>query len=820
MKQQNVLITLILLAMTTFAVKAEVSLSDDLIAYDGFSGNDFGWSNSWFEYSANNGNHEWSSDFNGSNYRYSRGEVTLEYVSNGISVKGGSDCVKASNTASGSESAALSRTVANFEGSSKNPLRETFYLSFLAQFSDDLNGGWDYVAVGAKQSGYDGGVALGAVNGKDKAGAAFAKDGSTIKYTNGKLPEANTTHLVVGKFTVNDWGSVTRIDIFIDPTSLTREKSSYSAFIQNSGNAKKNFYYYFQSIQLMSYFHDVAYFDEIRIGRTWNSVVSAIDNSASSVEPDKKVTVFEGPTGYWSEADKWSNGIPTEDVDTVIINGKCAVNNEVSAADLVVNGGGKLLVVEGGKINTTKPIVLKASKEAAAEYQQQNVVEDHVVEKQEYFYGGQWNFICVPEVMTADDLFPDLKLATSWDDSEADYWLLDYSQEQRASTADGMKDIYDGSYELTEGRGYIVWLDEDRLRTFKYTSAKHESYVSTTNSTVMTLSLNHSGWNLVGNPFSHSMSYEDVFDNCQHNQNYFTGAVYLWDGEGYKVWTKGVGDEEARVIAPMEAFFVKRTSNDPAAALFCMSDDGTYSQVETTAKPKFSQGDEVTNSLTVSVNQMKGALADYTYIRMDDRASLGLDESLDGLKLQTSSAYNDFIYTTDDNNVFAVNSVSLNADFIEVPLVVNLAQGMDSILLGFLINGDESYSYALVDDDEMTIQPVNHGDYLSISTDYEALIDGRFSIFVTRSLANETAIEGLSNQDNVLGEIYTNHKSIVVESLVSERLSVSVIGYNGVIYDNAVLGSKGKFVKDMNEGVYLVRLSDGNETVVKRVLLK
>lgn len=796
----------------------EVVVVEEAFAYDGFSGNDYGWSGSWFEYSTDNGNRNWNADFKGYNYAYSKGEVSLSYVDpkSGISIMGGNECVKSTTTASGSQSAALSRTVAALG----NPLQQTFYVSFLAQFSEAPKKGWDYIAVGAKQSNYDAGVALGSIYSKDKLGAVFAKDGSTIKHTSGKLPAANETYFIVGKFTTNSWGSVTAIDMFINPTSLTDEKASWEASIKNSGYSKKNFYYYLRSIQLMSYFHGVAYFDEIRIGHSWGGVVSPIDNSGTAVNPEANVTVFEGPTGDWNEVEKWSNGLPTADVDTVIIEGQCAVSEEVEANDVVVSGNGKLYVAKGGKIKTSKTIKLKAAKNLVAEYMQEDKVEDYTVEKEQYFSGGQWSFVCVPQDMTADELFPDLKLASSWSDEEAEYWLLDYSQEQRAATKDGMKDVFDGDYKLYEGRGYIVWLDEDKLRTFKYTSSKSEVSVSTTNSTATALSLNHAGWNLVGNPFSHTMSYEAVFDSSEHNQKYFNGAVYVWDGEVYEVWSRGVGDEGAREIQPLEAFFVKRTSDDPASAVFMMNDIGSYSSFDNTIFSKSAEIDSEPSSLAVSVNLMKGQLSDQTYIKIDPNASLGLDENLDGLKLQTSSAYNDYIYSTDYEDVFAVNSVALDGGYAEVPLIVNLAQGMDSILLGFTLFGDSTHSFALVDEDEMTIRPIEHGDFLSIASEYEGTIEGRFSIFVTKALENETPIQTLSMQKNTLANIYVDHKTIYVESLIAKKLSVSVIGFDGRVYESAALSANGSFIKGVDAGIYLVRLSDGSDAVVQKILVE
>lgn len=822
---------------TLFAKKTVVSYDKDLLAYDSFSGEEYGWSGNWNKlYSYGNhygvgnywkngsGNSCCSNSWYYSNrfwyyydntnqpdFEYSKGEVELKYShSSGISINGGDECVKAINTAEGSQSSALSRHIKHHR-----ELENTFYVSFLAQFSETPEQGWDYIAVGSKRFGLDAGVALGSIYYENKMGAAFGRDGRVRNFVNEELPQANKTYFIVGKFFTNKYGVVDKIKIFINPTSLTEESATWQAKAKGDVFISKML-----SLDLQAYFHGVAYFDEVRVGSSWEAVVSSIDNGDGSSVTEVNVTKFKGPTGYWKEKEKWSNGLPTEDTDTVIIEGQCAVDEEVNAKDIIVEGTGKLHVVSGGKINTNKPIVLKADKEVAAEFEQEDVTESNVVEKEEYFPGGQWNFVCAPAAMTADDLFPDLKLATSWDDDQADYWLLDYSQEQRAAKGDGMLDIHDGDFMLTEGRGYIVWLDEDKVRTFQYTTVKNELYVSTTNSTTTMLSLNHAGWNLVGNPFAHSVSYEDVFDNCPDNQKYFTGAVYVWDGEGYKVWSKGVGDQEAREIEPMEAFFVKRTSDDPAAAMFCMTDNGSQAAVEQSVSSKSSVVDDVPNSLAVSVNLMKGDLSDYTYIKIDNRASLGLDEELDGLKLNTSSAYNDFIYTTDEKDVFAVNSVALNGDYVEVPLVVNLAQGMDSILLGFSLEGDNDYSFALVDEDEMTIVPVQHGDLLKIQSGYESLIDGRFSIFVTRATNNETALVDVDALDNRLGHIYANDQSIVVESLISEELYLSIIGINGEIYKSVVLDANATVTNLMDAGIYLVRLSNGNETAVQKVLVQ
>ncbi len=789
-----------------------LKLNSNLIAYDGFSGNDFGWSGNWYEYSFQGYGHHygWGYSFDENYFDYSSDEVSLNYENNGISVKGGTDNVKATETNWGSESKALVRYP---EDIYSDDFSETFYVSFLAQFSITPSNTWSYVAVGVKQRWADAGALLGTMNNKNKTGAAFARDGSKKGFVGKEKPEAGQTYMIVAKFSgANKWAVFQNIDIFINPNSLTVE----SAELQGSVN---NAQMQMGPIALQAYFSDVAYFDEIRIGKTWGAVVSSLDNSSGSYEPEGNVTTFKGPTGSWTEEAMWTNGLPDAETDSVIIEGTCEVSEGVKAKDLVVKGNGKLFVKKGGSIETENPIVLEASVAASAEYKQEETVDNHSVQKQEYFSTGQWNFVCMPYTMTADELFPDLKLASSWSDRSCGYFITDYSQEIRATGITGMVDIFDGDYQLLEGRGYMVWVVNDKLRTFTYESSKSEVTVSTTNT--IKASLGHAGWNLVGNPFSHSMTYEDVFDNCPHNQKYFTGGVYVYDGEGYKVWTNGVGDEEARTIAPMEAFFVKRTSDVDSAATFCMAEDGSYVSLDAEYVSKIATVEDVTNALTVGVNIMKGYQSDYTYIKMADNASVGMDEKLDALKYETSNDYKDIIYSTDDDAsiCFAANSVSLSNGYCQVPLVIDLAQSADSVLLTFMLEGDSSYTFSLVDDVEWTMVPLAQAEDISIFINQADYIEDRFKIFITKNAEKETALNSIVDLTNDLAKITTDDNSIVLESLVAERLSVHIVGINGQVLDNFMLYSGETVNKQMNTGVYLVRLSDGSKSVVRKLMI-
>lgn len=809
---KTVTLTLIITFLLGFSVSAavrDVSIKKDLIAYDGFSGLDYGWLASWSEMTLGGRSRVYQDCFS-----YTSGEVEMSYEHwSGISVKGGAYNLKVSNSNQGLESRALIRKPAQSEA-----LQENFYVSFLVQFSEAPQIGCDYVAVGAKQYTYDTGIALGSMNNMESLGAGFARDGDEFVSIGDELPEADVTYFVVAKFIANEFGVIDEIECFVNPTSLNIERAEWDAKLYDVVTEMT-------SIDLQAYFHDVAYFDEIRVGKTWKSVVSVLDNSNNSYNPVGNVTTFLGPVGFWSDESKWSNGLPTIDTDTVIIEGECTVDDYFVADNVVVTASAKLLVVEGGRIDTQNPIVLQAKQGLVAEYLQDTGVVGHVVAKQEYFYGGQWNFVCVPEPMTADELFPDLQLATSWEDTVADYFMLNYSQEQRAVTEDGMVDIYNKDYPLIEGRGYIVWLNRDHVRSFEYLTSKSEMYVNTTNTTnssTTTVSLNHSGWNLVGNPFPHSMTYEEVFDSSEHNELYFTGAVYVWDGTCYKVWSKGAGDAEARKINPMEAFFVKRTSDDPASAFFCMIDHGICDSNGCAPSLKATSIGGATNSLAISVNLMKGSNSDYTYIKMDENAVVGLDECLDGAKVFANRADNpnhDFIYSVDNADRFALNSVSLDGGFAEVPLVVDLAQAMDSIMLGFATQGDSLYSFVLVDEEDMTMKPVANGDLIRLPSGNERMIEGRFSILISQ-YSDESSVSELDYRHERLGLIRTHGATLVVESLATVDVSFAVVDVEGRVCYNSQLHAGEVYSQKMSEGVYLVRLSDGDESYVKKIVIQ
>ncbi|MDA3852770.1 MAG: hypothetical protein PF444_00785, partial [Bacteroidales bacterium] len=852
MDLQQRIVLLFLVVFLPFSVVA-----DDLVGYDGFSGNATGWSGQWVEGDNSNAFSLSTSTF----------EMTYESAA-GIVIQGGDACMMATDTRSGYQSKFISRAI---EG-----LDTTFYVSFLAQFSDDFSASWNYMAVGKKDNIDDSGVLLGTANRRNRLGAAFCQNAWKSKYTNtvgNRRPKAGQTYFMVGKWTCNSSGLITNIKLWINPTSTESERAEYSVSTAYRPNDIMS------TIDLQSYADGTTYFDELRVGRTWESVVSSIvkeavvaysgglgtkespyeiateedllvlsnsptdwnkhfvqtaniifdedesqvdwnvdgfinnidtkgfspsgddskyfsgsydgqsyriknlnihkqknyvglfgmcngasirginlskvditaysyvgaligycvDNctvdscvtsgevnaiayvggsicfiskntvvshyyASCNVEGNDYVGGFVGlsylsdvsiknsfstgavdglsfvggfagynvygeienvysigavegvyydggligyeyygnvknsfwdvqssgmskssggngvdgrstvemklqstfdnwnfsgvwtidaehNSGYpfladlkkaivpvetefigegdWKDAIHWTNGVPDEDEKTTaIISGDCALDEDVLIENVLVTTTGKLKVDEFSKLKTSGKLLIEADETGVGEFYVSLANLDTVMQEK-FFDGGKWTFMCVPDSIMADSLFVDLKLASNWSDPDADYWIAEYSQEKRAQSGTGMVDIFDGSRMLVAGKGYMVWVYDDITEEYTHLVAKTQSQVETTFTADQAIL--HSGWNLVGNPFTHEMTYEDFFD-CPHNQAYYTGAVYVWDGEGYVTWVGTTGDELAHVIQPMEAFFIKRTNSDEDAGYFCMQE--------------------------------------------------------------------------------------------------------------------------------------------------------------------------------------------------------------------------------------------------------
>lgn len=489
---------------------------------------------------------------------------------------------------------------------------------------------------------------------------------------------------------------------------------------------------------------------------------------------------------------------------------------------VVVDEASTLVIEKGTELALSGSIKLKAKGKKRGQYF--NNVDGRVdsIEQEYAFEGGVWSFFAPPVDMLAGDVFPDLILATEgFEDLNADYWLVEYSQSDRAIDGSGMKDITDNAQQLKRGQGYMVWVTDDQIGSYRYLSSDAPSSIDATVSN--TQAFNNSGWNLVGNPFTYTFSYDDIFD-CAYNASHFIGGVYLWDGDGYKVWVDGLGDVEASEIGPLESFFVKVNQVDDqieevSTVGFCM-ERGACDCTSTDLKSTHINNETSSSLDALSIKVTASGKDDKTYLRVHPDATLSLDDQWDAQKFETINAYKPIIFTKDNQAIeYAVNAFPVLESVEEIPLQINLHAQSASINLSFEIQGDSSYKYELYDAYTGTAIRIVSGEGITVETNGETYIEDRLFLQV------------YSGDKDVSTEIYSVEKIPMMARVCDSNTGMRVLSYlddvllevydisGNSLFRKSLYGNEEIFI-DLPQNVYIVKTKRGERMETQKIVVR
>jgi hypothetical protein len=174
-----------------------------------------------------------------------------------------------------------------------------------------------------------------------------------------------------------------------------------------------------------------------------------------------------------------------------------------------------------------------------------------------------------------------------------------------------------------------------------------------------------SGWNLVGNPYTATIDWDDAGNWTKTN---IDQAIYVWDYDTnqYKTWNGTTGDLGSGLIAPFQGFWIKANSASPSLIVDedAKTTGGTFvgkrQQEEQAAPPNFS----------ISVSDDINATS--THFMFSDAASLNKDQE-DAYRLVPPPgipSYLDLSSITKDGTRFSINH--LPKDF-GIPIEISLS---------------------------------------------------------------------------------------------------------------------------------------------------
>jgi hypothetical protein len=239
---------------------------------------------------------------------------------------------------------------------------------------------------------------------------------------------------------------------------------------------------------------------------------------------------------------------------------------------------------------------------------------------------------------------------------------------------------------LTPGKGYNYWDNANNKFSFSGQLNTGDVAVSLGFSGDATLH----GFNLLGNPFSSGLNWDDII-----NSVYFTypsntsKSLYFTRDNASCSYIAGVGipSDVNGIIPPMQGFFTKTYSSGntitiPAAA-----------RVQGNIHARY-KGAIIIPLIRLSLAE--DTLSDETVIRFDHAAKSDLDYDFDALKMFLASD-NLSIYSSVSDSKYAINGQPFPETSVEIPIVVNLTKDTIHTITITQLQGLDNYDVTLKD---------------------------------------------------------------------------------------------------------------------------
>jgi hypothetical protein len=338
-------------------------------------------------------------------------------------------------------------------------------------------------------------------------------------------------------------------------------------------------------------------------------------------------------------------------------------------------------------------------------------------------------------------------------------------------------------------------------------------------------------WNLIGNPYP---SYIDVEAFLTHVVSTETAeernidlldalsGIYGYDGDASDGWDIiTLANDAGRYLAPGQGFFVAASGN---GTLIADHDIEFTAAMRTTGNSDDFIAGRNNNPLTFIELKAFTANNDYsTEFYFDADASQGLDPGYDAV-IWGGSAPSFALYShlVQDNTGLPIALQALSdTDYNNVIIPLGVNANMSEQLTFSIVENTLPASIEVYLDDTLTSTStlLNASDYvLTPSEDLNGT--GRFYLrFSNSALSITNAIfEGVS--------IYTHqsNKTVTIAGQLTEGTSANVYDIQGRVVASKALASNTTLqtidVSNLNTGVYIVKLANGNTVKTQKIILK
>lgn len=536
-------------------------------------------------------------------------------------------------------------------------------------------------------------------------------------------------------------------------------------------------------------------------------------------------------TTDWNTGDNWDGGVPASTRDVIVPTGSSLYPTTSPGPDFTIGADKELIIEPGARVtlgNLTNNGIIKlnhnSSEFASLVINSYTRGSGGSEEIQLYLTGGgtqgppadyKWHYFSSPVSSLSTDLFsaltidlaqfvesrPSISLTQGWVAYDGYVYSTGLTNGPTFSS-------------LTPGKGYNFWDDTNNTITFGGLFNTSDAVMSLGYSGLPTMH----GFNLLGNPFSSGLNWEDIIDGVYfpYPANTSKGLYFTRNNEQC-TYAAGVGvpGDVTGIIPPMQGFFVKTYNTDnsinlPAAAR-------THENIH----PRY-KGESIIPLVRLAIFE-DAVSNDETVVRFDAEAKSNLDNDFDALKMFLSSTKTT-IHTALGGTDYAINGQPFPESILEIPVVVNVISTGTHKISATQLQGLDSYSVSVTDKTTGFTADLKTTPVVTFSAS-PGLLNDRFTIkFSNISTGNED----LYTNNNSFN-IYRNFNYINIQTVADE--------WDGKTGSVKVLDMSGKTVSDLRRtefsktsvtqieapdanGLYFIEIKSGVNRFVGKVVIK
>lgn len=410
----------------------------------------------------------------------------------------------------------------------------------------------------------------------------------------------------------------------------------------------------------------------------------------------------------WSSATNWDQSVdPSSGTGDVIIpTGLSSYPTDGSNPDFTIGSGNQMIIEQGARVTLdalTNNGILKLNHAQNTTGFASMIINSYTrggggtEEIQLYLAGGggegtyKWHYITPPVASVSTDVFTGVTLdlaqfIESYPSSDLlQGWVAYDGYVYSTGLSDGPPFTT-----LAKGKGYNFWDNENNTFTFGGLFNTADEVVSIPYSGDPS---NLHGFNLIGNPFSSGLDWDDIADGVYFTYPAYTSkGIYFTRDNVQCSYINGVGTpgDVTGIIPPMQGFFTKTYESGHSITLAKAA--RTHNSIHARYK-----GSSVIPLVRLAVYETDTP-GDETVVRFDDLAKPYLDNDFDAVKM-FFDATKTFIHTTLSATKYAINGLPFpeTGSSYEIPVVVNFTTSGTHKISAIQLQGLGSYGVTLKD---------------------------------------------------------------------------------------------------------------------------